>query len=70
MKDGEPVRCMLRLPVGFTTGEDLKVAVTDPRGWRSKNYTSIETVDSDVKPEPRFLRIQIDTVPINEVVVE
>ena len=21
MKDGEPVRCMLRLPVGFTTGD-------------------------------------------------
>lgn len=70
IKDGEPVRCMLRLPVGFTTGEDFKVAVTDPRGWRSKNYTSIDRPDSDVKSEPRFLHIQIDTVPINEAVVE
>jgi beta-lactamase regulating signal transducer with metallopeptidase domain len=70
IKDGEPVRCMLRLPVGFTTGEDFKVAVTDPRGWRSKNYTSIDRPDSDVKSEPRFLHIQIDTVPINDVVVE
>jgi hypothetical protein len=61
---------MLRLPVGFTTGEDFKVAVTDPRGWRSKNYTSIDRPDSDVKSEPRFLHIQIDTVPINEAVVE
>ena len=70
IKDGEPVRCMLRLPVGFTTGEDFKVAVTDPRGWRSKNYTSIDRPDSDVKSEPRFLHIQIDTVPINDVVAE
>ena len=71
IKDGEPVRCMLRLPIGFVAGEEnVEVTVTDPRGWRSKNYTSVNLLDPAVKSEPRYLRIQFDTVPINEVVVE
>ena len=71
IKDGEPVRCMLRLPIGFVAGEEnVEVTVTDPRGWRSKNYTSVKLLDPAVKSEPRYLRIQIDTVPINDVVAE
>ncbi len=63
MKDGQPVRCCLWLPVGFTSDENLtgKITVTDPRS--SRNYTSVDLVQSDRQSASRFLRVQIDTFP-------
>ena len=62
MKDGQPVRYQLWIPVAFTADENLpaKVTVTDPRS--SRNSTSVEFVESDSQG-PRFLRVQIDTFP-------
>ena len=69
MKDGQPVRCWLWLPVAFSAGENPtgKVTVSDPRA--SKNYTSVDLVESDPQSDPHFRRIEIDTIPYKGVVV-
>jgi beta-lactamase regulating signal transducer with metallopeptidase domain len=70
MKDGQPVRCKLWMPVGFTADENLKgkVTVTDPRS--SRNYTKVDIVQSDKQSPSRFLRVQIDTFPCETCVVQ
>ena len=61
MKDGEPVRCMLRLPVGFTTGEHAENQLVfqdiaeDPTSKSSKEIVGI--VSPDEKLGPGFLVI-------------
>jgi len=69
MKDGQPVRCWLWLPVAFSAGENptAKVTVSDPRA--SENYTSVELVESDPHSGPHFRRIEIDTIPYKGFVV-
>jgi len=69
MKDGQPVRCWLWLPVAFSAGENPtgKVTVSDPRA--SENYTSVDLVESDPQSGPHFRRIEIDTIPYKGVVV-
>ncbi len=69
MKDGQPVRCWLWLPVAFSAGENPtgKVTVSDPRA--SKNYTSVDLVESDPQSDPHFRRIEIDTIPYKGFVV-
>ena len=69
MKDGQPVRCWLWLPVAFSAGENPtgKVTVSDPRA--SENYTSVELVESDPHSGPHFRRIEIDTIPYKGFVV-
>jgi beta-lactamase regulating signal transducer with metallopeptidase domain len=69
MKDGQPVRCWLWLPVAFSAGENptAKVTVSDPRA--SENYTSVDLVESDPQSGPHFRRIEIDTIPYKGFVV-
>ena len=69
MKDGQPVRCWLWLPVAFSAGENPtgKVTVSDPRA--SENYTSVDLVESDPQSGPHFRRIEIDTIPYKGFVV-
>ena len=61
MKDGEPVRCMLRLPVGFTTGEHAENQLVfqdiaeDPTSKSSKEIVGI--VSPDERLGPGFLVI-------------
>ena len=70
MKDGQPVRCRLWLPVAFTAGENptARVTVTDPRSSRA--ITDVELVQSEGQSGPRFLRIEIDTFPCETAVVQ
>ena len=70
MKDGQPVRCRLRLPAAFTAGENptAKVTVTDPRSSRA--VTDVELVQSDGQTGPRFLRVLIDTFPCETFVMQ
>ena len=61
MKDGQPVRCMLRLPVGFTTGEHAENQLVfqdiaeDPTSKSSKEIVGI--VSPDEKLGPGFIDI-------------
>ena len=64
IKDGEPVRCVLRLPVGFASAEDgvnklvmLQDIAADPTAKSSEQRYVVGIVSADEKLGPGFIDI-------------